>query len=88
MLDSLLALERQRGIPASFSLSSFSPCNHLRSGILRLSLWAPSLSFPFTLCHIHTGLVSPPLASGPPSSLQVIAAVHPASNQAEGLPAV
>lgn len=82
LIDSLLALEWQRGIPASFCPSSLSPCNNLRSGILPAFLYGLvclSLSSPFTACNIHAELISsrhrPP---DPISSLQVIALVHPA----------
>lgn len=61
LIDSLLALEWQRGIPASFCPSSLSPCNNLRSGILPAFLYGLvclSFSSPFTVCNIHAELIS------------------------------
>lgn len=83
LIDSLLALEWQRGIPASFCPSSLSPCNRLLSGILPAflhTLVPLSFSSPLAVCNIHAELISSrrQLPDPPRSSFQVITVVHPA----------
>lgn len=82
LIKLLLALEWQRGIPASFCPSSLSPCTNLCSGILPAFLYGLvclSFSPPFTVCNIHSELISS--RQWPPdlrSLLQLITVVHPA----------
>lgn len=68
--DPLLALERQRGIPASFCPSSLSPRRNPHSGILSAFLYGLvclACSFPFTVCNIHTELISSSPPAPPPT---------------------